>query len=98
MRCFVKRKNINTFYIETNIKEKNKYNLFKFHRMIYPGYKMIDHINRIGTDNRKCNLRKTTPRENMLNCKLQKNNISKYNGISFNKNTERQRCDFTFLL
>ncbi|RIB02423.1 hypothetical protein C2G38_2227876 [Gigaspora rosea] len=46
---------------------------------------MIDHINRNGLDNRNENLRKTTPRENALNCKLSKNNTSGYNGIYFNK-------------
>ena len=46
---------------------------------------MIDHINRIGYDNRECNLQETTLRENTLNCKLQKNNTSEFNSIHINK-------------
>ncbi|RIB10270.1 hypothetical protein C2G38_2250880 [Gigaspora rosea] len=63
--------------------------------MIHPEWKMIDHINRNGLDNRDENLRKTTPRENALNCKLSKNNTSGYNGIYFNKykNSWRFKCE-----
>src|SRR5690242_4151949 len=60
------RKDINTYYIQTNITKKNIY----LHRMIYSKWKMIDHINRNGLDNREINLRETTPRENQLNRKL----------------------------
>ncbi|RIB04611.1 hypothetical protein C2G38_2221932 [Gigaspora rosea] len=62
--------------------------------MIHPEWKMIDHINRSGLDKHECNLNKTTPRENALNCKLFKTNTSGYNGISFIRynNTWRFRC------
>ena len=46
---------------------------------------MINHINRIRYDNREINLRKTTSRENQLNRRLQTNNTSGHNGISYNK-------------
>ena len=34
-----------------------------------------DYINRIGYDNREINLRETTLRENVLNCRLRKDNF-----------------------
>jgi hypothetical protein len=80
-----KSKNDNTYYIQTNIRKDNKKNILRFHQLIKPEYKMIDHTNRLGTDNRECNLRETTYRENMLNRKLNKNNISTFNGISYHK-------------
>ncbi|RIB24520.1 hypothetical protein C2G38_2168377 [Gigaspora rosea] len=64
--CFAhKNKHHKTYYIETKLKKRN----IKFHRLLYPEWKMIDHINWSGLDNRECNLRKTTPRENQLNHK-----------------------------
>ncbi|RIB02424.1 hypothetical protein C2G38_2227877 [Gigaspora rosea] len=68
----------NTYYVKTNIKNKN----ILFHKIIYPNYKIIDHILRNGLDNRNINLRETTYNQNGLNCKLSKNNTSGYNGIS----------------
>ena len=46
---------------------------------------MIDYINRQSCDNRECNLRETTPRENQLNCRLQKNNLLGFNSIHYCK-------------
>lgn len=46
---------------------------------------VIDHINRIRTDNRIINLRSVTQKENGLNCKLGKNNSSGFTGVSFDK-------------
>ena len=60
-------KNGNTFYIETNIKKDNKCKNLKFHRLIHPDFKMIDHINRIGYDNREINLRDGSNGINNLN-------------------------------
>ncbi|CAG8687683.1 8279_t:CDS:1 [Racocetra fulgida] len=74
----------NIFYIETNDKDNN-YKILKLHHLICPEWKIIDHINRNGLDNRECNLRKTSARENGMNCKLRKHNSSGYNGISFDK-------------
>src|SRR5690242_13091885 len=59
-------KDRNIYYIRTEYKGK----ILKIHRMIHPEWKMIDHINRYGCDNRKCNLRETNKRENALNRKL----------------------------
>jgi hypothetical protein len=74
----IKLKKSNTSYIETY---KNK----QFHKLIKPKYKIIDHINREGLDNRNCNLRETTYKQNILNRKLSKNNTTGYNRIYFCK-------------
>lgn len=44
-----------------------------------------DHINGDTTDNRKCNLRKTTFQENSMNKKLHNNNTSGVSGVCYNK-------------
>ena len=46
---------------------------------------MLDHINRIKTDNRICNLRAVTQKENGLNCNISKNSSSGFTGVSFDK-------------
>jgi hypothetical protein len=45
----------------------------------------IDHINRIGTDNRIINLRIVSRSENCKNRKIPSNNTSGYKGVSWNK-------------
>lgn len=45
----------------------------------------IDHINRIGSDNRICNLRESTPRQNAYNTKGL-NKSSQYKGVSIEGN------------
>jgi hypothetical protein len=86
-----KTKNDNTYYIATKIKKDNKRSILSFHRLIKPEYKIINHIKRIGYDNRECNLRETTPRDNSLNRKLRKDNKSGYNEISYHKQNKRWR-------
>lgn len=49
----------------------------------------IDHINRIKTDNRICNLREVTQQCNLRNCKMPKTNTSGVKGVSWNKYTNK---------
>jgi len=49
----------------------------------------IDHVNRIGTDNRILNLRAATKSQNQYNTGLSKNNSSGYKGVYFNKRDGR---------
>jgi len=53
--------------------------LKKMHQIIMG--KPLDHINRNKLDNRKCNLRKCTKKQNMANSKLSKRNNSGYRGV-----------------
>ena len=48
-----------------------------------PKDKIVDHINHDTLDNRKCNLRICTLKENMMNKLKYKNNDSGYKGVSY---------------
>ena len=58
-------------YINGSVKNKR----FYLHRFIMnaPSNKVVDHINGNKLDNRKCNLRLCSIRDNVLNCKISKN-------------------------
>ena len=51
------------------------------HRQLLPGVKIVDHEDRDGLNNRRKNLRDATPRQNVLNRKLQTSNKSGYRGV-----------------
>lgn len=57
--------------------------LVKLHRLIMDAEKgkVIDHINRDKLDNRLCNLRQCTDRDNSRNASISKNNTSGYTGV-----------------
>ena len=50
---------------------------------------VVDHINRDGLDNRKCNLRFCTPSQNNMNTRLPTTNTSGYRGIFWEKNCKK---------
>lgn len=55
-----------------------------FHRLAYPSLENIDHINRDGLDNRKCNIRDGSGRVNDNNKRpIYTNNSSGANGVTF---------------
>lgn len=51
--------------------------------------KNVDHINRNPLDNRKCNLRNVSIRENSINHNIRKDNRSGVTGVNYNKRTEK---------
>jgi len=84
-------KNMQSFYALTNIKIGNIKTTIPIHKMIMnsqPGMQ-IDHINHDTLDNRKCNLRITTPQQNSHNQKLRLSNSSGKLGICFHKPTQK---------
>lgn len=49
----------------------------------------LDHINRVRTDNRLCNLRMSTQSENMQNISIRKDNTSGHAGVSWRKDAQK---------
>jgi len=52
-------------------------------------YKLIDHINRDGLDNRRCNLRKCNHSQNKINTLMWKHNTSGVKGVSWDKKKKK---------
>lgn len=87
------KKGGNTFYAATNIKiSENKRKTLLMHTLI-TGYKIVDHKNGNGCDNRKNNLREVNKGENNRNAKTRKDKTtSKYKGVVFMKDREKWRA------
>lgn len=52
----------------------------------------IDHINRVKTDNRICNLREASPRENQQNHPIHRDNTSGVTGVDWVKRAKKWRA------
>ena len=79
------------FYVLRN--GGNKTHVF-MHRIIMNVHKgeYVDHINRDGCDNRKCNLRVCTHSQNIHNHKLFKNNTSGLHNVYWSKHAKKWRA------
>jgi len=77
-------------YVAGFIDKKHTY----LHRYIMdtPKGMVTDHINRNPLDNRKCNLRICSVRENVINAKLSENNKTGFRGVSYRKNRNKYRA------
>lgn len=81
-------------YAKRNLWYSKKPHIVRMHHFVLPlkkGY-MIDHINGIGTDNRKENLRLVTKSQNMMNRGKQVNNTSGYMGVTYHRPTNKWRA------
>lgn len=76
-----------TYYVRFNLNGKKIY----LHRWIMncPQDKVVDHINHNPLDNRKCNLRIVTERENLMN---KKNNTTSVAGVHYIKRNKTYRA------
>jgi hypothetical protein len=68
-----------------------KKTLIYMHRVIAncPDNYVVDHINHIGVDNQKQNLRVCSLQQNNINCKSRYNSSSKYKGVTYLKCCKR---------
>lgn len=74
-------------YIESRIKENNKYRSVSLHRLVLnaDNSEKVDHIKHNTKDCRKEMLRIVTDSQNSMNKRIYKNNTSGYTGVIFNK-------------
>ena len=77
-------------YVVTRVKRKS----IKLHRVIMdcPDDMVVDHISHDRLDNRKCNLRICTRKQNLHNLKQNKRNTSGQIGVSFDKKSSKWRA------
>jgi hypothetical protein len=82
-----------TGYAVRRGKLNGKKTLIRMHRFIVdaPSGVLVDHINGIGTDNRRENLRLASHKENQWNRSKNKNNTSGFKGVSRNRSGWRAR-------
>ncbi|MHC4659502.1 MAG: AP2 domain-containing protein [Planctomycetota bacterium] len=83
--------NKNAVYAARTITSAGKQKRIYMHRLIAntPPHLVCDHINHIGLDNRKANLRNCTLSQNNANARSAANASSKYKGVSWNKKRKK---------
>ena len=83
------QEDIHSYYVETNQKLQSGKFMLMLHRFLTDTTcksKTVDHINHDTLDNRKCNLKVCSQKENNLNqAELHKNNKTGYRNISYQK-------------
>lgn len=90
-----------TFYAVRTSRKSGKQDTILMHRIV--GKRMgldmsleVDHIKRNGLNNQRRNLRSATDSQQKQNQSIQKNNISGYRGVSWNKQTCKWRAEIWY--
>lgn len=77
-------------YVRTDRRINKKKTCIRLHRLLMIGLEkndlQVDHINRNRLDNRRCNLRVCTKKQNNQNTSVRKNSSSNYLGVHLRKN------------
>lgn len=86
---FVLVSKYNWYYNSGYAKAYHNGKRIRMHRLILGARKgqVVDHRNKIGTDNQRSNIRLCTVKENNRNTTLRKDNTSGYKGVSLDKTT-----------
>lgn len=86
------------YYAHRYIKINGKDTVLKMHRLISGANEdeVVDHINGIGIDNRRKNLRKCSQHQNIFNSSPHHDTSSKYRGVSWNKINNKWKAQIQF--
>jgi hypothetical protein len=79
-------------YVKADLRKNGQRKILSLHRLILPTDQSIDHIDGIGTNNLKSNLRPASPGENAANQRLSSRSTSGYRGVSLSKITGKYRA------
>ena len=86
------------YYVKSRDSTKRDQLYMLFHRCVYKEFAQIDHINRDGLDNRRCNIREGSGRVNANNKGKQSNNTSGTTGVYFENGKSSWILFFKILL
>lgn len=80
-RWHLEKVNENLYYVTSHIEKKS----IRLHKLILENAEVVDHINHNGLDNRRCNLRACSAKENSRNLRTSKNTYSGIRGVTYDK-------------